>query len=142
MRGVYLVAAELAGRECIVSTTSRNALGADLLVTDAACQRAYSVQVKTNAKPASFWLVNKHATQLVSPTLIYVFVNLRESDPAHEYFVVPSSVVAAQTRVGKGRGSTWYYVRKSSLRKHQDAWDLFDTTSKKPLAKRTKSKRR
>jgi len=34
MRAVYLVAAELVGRGLIVSPTSRNAFGADLLVTN------------------------------------------------------------------------------------------------------------
>ena len=33
-RGVFLVAAELASRGLIVSPTSRNSFGADLLVTD------------------------------------------------------------------------------------------------------------
>lgn len=64
MLGVYLVAAELAKNGFIVSPTSRSAFGADLLVTDQKCRKAWSVQVKTNRKPASFWLVNKHSTDL------------------------------------------------------------------------------
>ena len=43
MRGVYLVAAELVARGFIVSVTSRGAAGADLLVTDHTCARAWSV---------------------------------------------------------------------------------------------------
>jgi len=39
MHGVFLVAAELAKRGYVVSTTSRNAMGADLLVTDDRCAR-------------------------------------------------------------------------------------------------------
>ena len=39
MRGAYAVAAELSRLEFIVSPTSRSAKGADLLVTDANCQR-------------------------------------------------------------------------------------------------------
>ena len=49
MLGVYLTAVELVKRGFIVSPTSRSAMRADLLVTDQLCQRAWSVQVKTNA---------------------------------------------------------------------------------------------
>lgn len=126
MRGVFLVAAELVGQGFVVSTTSRNAMGADLLVTDAACQRAYSVQVKTNAKPASFWLVSEKARQLASPTHFYVFVNLRESDGAHEYYVVPSKVVAAKMRVDKRKRSTWYGFEKRVAEKYHNAWGVLE----------------
>jgi hypothetical protein len=54
MAGVYLTAAELVQRGFIVSPTSRSALGADLLVTDQRCHKAWSVQVKTNASSANF----------------------------------------------------------------------------------------
>jgi hypothetical protein len=57
MRAVYLVAAELVGCGLIVSPTSRNAFGADLLVTNESCTRAYSVQVKANSRPAPKWLL-------------------------------------------------------------------------------------
>ena len=45
MQGVYLVAAELTYRGFIVSATSRSAFGADLLVTDDLCKKAWSIQV-------------------------------------------------------------------------------------------------
>jgi hypothetical protein len=45
MQGVYLAAAELTKR----------------LVTDDACKKAGSVQVKTNFGRPRFWLVNKHS---------------------------------------------------------------------------------
>jgi hypothetical protein len=44
MRGVYLVAAELPRRGFVASPTSRSAIGADILVTDQACSRTYSIQ--------------------------------------------------------------------------------------------------
>jgi hypothetical protein len=72
MQGVFLVAAELSARGLRVSTTSRNAMGADLLVTDAACQRTWSVQVKTDRKSAGFWLVGEKAKRLVAPSTQYV----------------------------------------------------------------------
>ncbi len=45
MRGVFLVAAELTARGLMASPTSRSAFGADLLVTDQGCLKAFSVQV-------------------------------------------------------------------------------------------------
>ena len=77
MLGVYLTAAELTSRGFIVSPTSRSALGADLLVTDQRCQKAWSVQVKTQRQAANYWLVGSHAREINSPTHIYVFINLR-----------------------------------------------------------------
>lgn len=59
MRGVFLVAAEMSNRGLIVTTTSRGAFGADILVTDDCCKRAFSVQVKSNSYSKSFWLLNK-----------------------------------------------------------------------------------
>jgi hypothetical protein len=77
MRGVFLVAAELASRGFIVSTTSRSAAGADLLVTTDTCASAHSVQVKTNAVVFGFFLVGKHARDHRARSHIYVLVNLR-----------------------------------------------------------------
>lgn len=54
MRGVYLVAAKLSERGFIVSPTLRNAAGADLLVTDQKCRKAFTVQVKVNTSNGSF----------------------------------------------------------------------------------------
>jgi len=64
----------------IASPTSRSALGADILVTDQACLRAVSVQVKTNASAASFWLAGKRIPS--SDTHIYVLVNLKSKEIA------------------------------------------------------------
>ena len=55
MLGTYLSAAELTQKGLIVSITSRNARGADLLVADQDYKQTWSVQVKTNGKPAGFW---------------------------------------------------------------------------------------
>ena len=46
MRGVYLVAVEMSKLGFIASPTSRSAIGADVLVTDQKCKKAFSVQVK------------------------------------------------------------------------------------------------
>jgi hypothetical protein len=105
MRGVYLVAAELSRLGFIASPTSRSALAADILITGQDCQRAFSVQVKTNSGggAGSFWLVGKRT--VVSDTHVYVLVNLRsKEDPSQaEYFVVPSRIVKERTVYSKSR---------------------------------------
>jgi hypothetical protein len=125
MRGVYLVAAELAKQGFVVSPTSRNAAGADLLVTNQSCRRAYSVQVKTNEGSRNDWLLSKSAKRLKSPTHIYVFVNLLSGGKAPEYFVVPSRVVA--TRMGRVRrpASVWYWFEKQHASRYRAKWQLF-----------------
>ena len=129
MRGVYLVAAELSRLGLIASPTSRSAIGADVLVTDHLCSRSFSVQVKTNAKTFSFWLVGKKATEMVSPTHVYVFVNLRTKKDGEviEFYVVPSTVVAKKTRYGKAKttGSEWYSFYLEDALKFKDSWDIF-----------------
>jgi hypothetical protein len=100
MRGVYLVAAELCRLGFIVSPTSRSAAGADLLVTDQACQKAWSVQVKTNRKTGSFWLVGAKAAQIKSNSHVYVFVNLGKQERP-EFVVVPSAHVAEKMKTKK-----------------------------------------
>jgi hypothetical protein len=96
MQGVYLTAAELSRRGFIVSPTSRGAFGADLLVTDQRCRKAWSVQVKTTERPASWCLISTHAKETASDTHIYVFVSLKDDCP--DFMVVPSRVVAAHAR--------------------------------------------
>jgi hypothetical protein len=93
MIGVYLVAAELSKRGFIVSPTSRSAAGADLLVTDQACKKAWSVQVKTNSGRPNFWLVGAHAERMKSGSHMYVFVNNARGEKP-EYLVALSDYVA------------------------------------------------
>lgn len=81
MLGVYMAAVELTKRGWIVSPTSRSAMGADLLVTDPLCSQTWSIQVKTNARKATFWLCGKKACELKSPSHVYVFVNARTAPP-------------------------------------------------------------
>jgi hypothetical protein len=125
MLGVYLVAAELSGQGFIVSPTSRSARGADLLVTDRECEKAWSVQVKTNGKPANFWLVGAHAARLHSDSHLYVFVNIRGKERP-EYIVVPSDHVARKVHVKPAKtGSAWYeFHREDRLFKGED-WEAF-----------------
>jgi hypothetical protein len=94
MRGVYLVAAEMAGHGFIASPTSRSARGADILCTDAECKRAFSVQVKTKSTKASYWLLSRDYKRFVSDSHIYVFVSIKEGGVPAEFFIIPSKVVA------------------------------------------------
>ena len=125
MRGVYLVAAEMSRLGFIASPTSRSALAADILVTDQACQRAFSVQVKTNSTAVSFWLIGKHIP--TSDTHIYVLVNLTSGDDAAlpEYFVVPSAVVKERTVYSKHPKSEFYSLYRKDILDYKDKWELF-----------------
>ena len=126
MTGLFLVAAELSRRGLIASPTSRNAQGADLLVTDAKGKRTFAVQVKTNASTFDFWLLNANAKQLKSDSLIYALVNLRKDRT--EYYLVPSRVVARHMKVSPptpSRKSAWYSIYLEKVRKYQDNWGVF-----------------
>jgi len=131
MRAVFQVAAELVARGFIVSPTSRSAFGADLLVTNDSCSRAFSVQVKANSRPANFWLVGEKAKQLASPTHIYVLVNFDEGEGKHGYYIVPSKVV--KRRMGSSRsqkGSVWHFLSKEDAEEYRNAWKTFGRISK------------
>ena len=130
MQGVYLVAAELTYRGFIVSVTSRNAFGADLLVTDQRCQRTYSVQVKTNHQVSNCWLLSEHARNIKSPTHVYVFVNLKK-DQRPEYYVVPSEFVATHVLEEKQKNSTFYSFGRSDA-KLDSGWDVFENPGPPP----------
>jgi hypothetical protein len=124
MRGVYLVAAELSRIGFVASPTSRSAGGADLLVTDQHCQRAYSVQVKTNASTFTFWLIGAKAKTIKSEAYVYVLVNLKETTKRGseiEYFVVPSKDL---TRLGWHKGN-WPNIRRDKVLEYENAWHVF-----------------
>ena len=125
MLGVYLVAAELSRRGFIVSPTSRSARGADLLVTDQSCNKAWSVQVKTNRAAPKFWLLGAHAAHIKSKSHVYVFVNLRGSADRPDYYVVGSSKVAGVMLTKKRKASTWYSFRHERVSECKENWKLF-----------------
>jgi hypothetical protein len=127
MLGTYLAAAELTQKGLVVSITSRNARGADLLVTDQEYRRTWSVQVKTNRKPATFWLLSKDYKELLSATHIYMFINLR-GDNRPDYYVVPSRIVAKQgtTTPERSGGSIWYSFWRRDAERYREAWSTFE----------------
>jgi hypothetical protein len=137
MQGVYLVAAELTGRGFTVSVTSRNAFGADLLVTDPKCEQTWSVQVKTNHEPMGFWLVNKHTKDMKSPSHVYVFVNLSGNNRP-EYYVVKSKFVADHICVDERPNSTFYSFARNDAKPYSDEWDeVFGNPGDLPKPKRS-----
>jgi hypothetical protein len=127
MRGVYLVAAELSKLGFIASPTSRSAIGADILVTDQACQRAYSVQVKTNARTFGFWLLTKKAREQISESHIYVFVNIRTRKLGEtvDFYVVPSKIVAEKMSYSTSPRADWYDFKLIDAAPYKDNWLLF-----------------
>jgi len=124
MRGVYLVAAELARRGFVVSVTSRSAAGADLLVTDERCKRTTSVQVKTMSTNRWYWLLHKKDLKTSSPTHVYVFVKLGTGDVRDEFFAIQSRTVIKRMfreRFGK---DMWYSITYD-LAKEVSNWKIF-----------------
>lgn len=121
-----MVAAELSRLGYSVAPTARNAAGADLLVFDPATDRAASIDVKTNAKRASFWLVGPSVKDRHSPSHFFAFVNISVANGGgelFEYYLVPSEVVARETVVEPSRkGSVWYAFYLKSALAYRDAW--------------------
>jgi hypothetical protein len=130
MLGTYLAAAELTQKGLVVSVTSRNARGADLLVADQAYKRTWSVQVKTNSRPATFWLLSKDYKDVVSPTHIYLFINLRGNERP-DYYVVPSRAVAKHgtTTPERTGGSIWHSFWRKNANQYREGWSLFGASA-------------
>ena len=102
MRGVFLVASELARLGLIVSPTSRSARGADILATTQDCTRTYSVEVKTVTKNR-FWQLAEHAKSFKSRSHIYVFVRIQKASKKKAemitYYPVKAEFVAKNARL-------------------------------------------
>jgi hypothetical protein len=125
MLGTYLAAAELTQKGLIVSITSRNAQGADLLVADQTYKNTWSVQVKTNRKAINNWLLSKDYRELVSPTHVYLFINLHGNERP-DYYVVPSRVVAKLgTTVKRKTGSIWHAFWREPAERYRERWSIF-----------------
>jgi hypothetical protein len=135
MLGTYLAAAELTRNGLIVSITSRNARGADLLVSDQDYEKTWSIQVKTNRKPVGNWLLSKDYKELSAPTHIYLFVNLR-ADARPDFYVVPSKVVRAlgTTTPVRSGGSIWHSFSRRDADRYKDNWRIFGSRTSKEVA--------
>jgi hypothetical protein len=132
MLGVFLTAAELTSRDFIVSVTSRSARGVDLFATDHDYKRTWSIQVKTNRKVASFWLLNKNFSEEVSKQHVYIFVNMR-GDLRPDYYIVPSAKVAKFGRItppGQRPNSIWYSFFRMDGEPYKEAWTYLSKPQK------------
>ena len=125
MRGVYIVAAELSRQGFIASPTSRSAYGADLLVTDADCKRAFSIQVKTKSTSADYWLLSNDYKRLASRSHVYVFVNIRKDPLLPQFFVIPSIIVQKKGCVKAFGKYPWCWFNEKDANPYQDKWEIF-----------------
>ena len=142
MLGVYLTAVELVKLGFIVSPTSRSAMGADLLVTDQRCKKAWSVQVKTNAGTPSFWLVGEHTGEINSRSHVYVFVNVpKNTEQKPKFYVVPSRVVATTFIIGPKLKSGHRFHAFQRERKYENKWNTFGDPRGPSPTKPAKKKR-
>src|ERR1700732_2534087 len=100
MRGVYLVASELARLGLITSPTSRSARGADILATTSDCSHAFSVEVKTTTNQ-QFWMLAEHAKSIRSKSHVFVFVHITQRKNGEEisYYPVVSRFVGDNARL-------------------------------------------
>ena len=133
MCGVYLCAAELSRRGFIVTPTSRNAQGIDLLIANNIGTKTYSIQVKTNATTFNFWLLGEKNQTLKSASLFYIFVNLRKKNV--EYYIVPSAYVVKNIQVSKSiskktnKKSMWYVFKLNDAKKFENKWNTFGNSN-------------
>ena len=125
MLGIYLVAAELTSRDFIVAPTPSNTTGVDLFVADQLCRRAWTIQVSTNRRAASSWLLGGWTRDLHSDSHIHVFVNLH-GDKRPSYYVVASRTVVEQMKPTANRtGSSVYEFARERAQPHTENWMLF-----------------
>src|SRR5206468_9738890 len=97
--------------------------GTDILVENVDDGRTSSIQVKTNRRTFSFWLVGESSKRNVQPrNRFYVLVNIRNTEV--EYYVVPARVVRAKTIREVRRRSTWYSVDRAKVAEFRDRWSL------------------
>lgn len=127
MLGTFLAAAELTRKGLIVTITSRNARAADLLAANQSYSKTWSIQVKTNSRPASFWLLSPDYKEAVSSSHMYLFINLR-GDDRPDFYVVPSRLVAkfGSTTPVRSGGSIWHGIKRTHCDKFKNDWTVFE----------------
>lgn len=120
MLGVYLVAAELTSRDFIVASAPSGAPGVDIMVADQHCQKAWTVQVRTNRKSAGAWQLDARTDNIEADSHVYVFANLK-GDQRPYYYVVPSRIVAGHQRVTPDGHS----FSRAAAEEYRENWVLF-----------------
>jgi|SRR5580693_2162177 hypothetical protein len=115
--GEYFVAAELSRRGFMASITLRNTDSIDIHASNSNIDKLLAIQVKTQQGSVRSWPLSQKSETLVSPNLFYVFVSFRDILERPDYFIVPSSVVAAQT---KATHSKWLSTPGKKGQPHND----------------------
>jgi hypothetical protein len=80
--------------------------------------------VKTNGRPTNFWLLSKDFKEVVSPTHVYLFINLR-GNQRPDYYVVPSKIVAKTGTITPPGKTIFYAFWREDGEKYQEKWSLF-----------------
>ena len=131
MRGVYLVASELARWGLISSPTSRSARGADILATTPDLRKAFSVEVKTTTNN-KFWQLSPHVKLTRSDSHIYVFVRIWKPKNGGElitYYPVSSEFVAENSRLPNPEKEeqyrNGYTMDLKTVEQFKDNWSIF-----------------
>ena len=138
MRGVFLVAAELARRGLITSPTSRSARGADILTTAPDLSKAFSVEVKTTTNN-KFWQLSTHAKCTTAASHVYVFVRIRKWKSKEEvitYYPVSSKLVAEKSRLPNPERRRQYRKGYSmdlhEVEEFENKWSIFGVSDQAP----------
>ena len=133
--GEYLVAGELNKKGIIASLTLKNTRGIDILASNSDASKSVGIQVKTTIHPRALypqWMLNEKADDYYSDTLFYIFVLLKEGRERHDFYIVPSKIVANHTKFShrawlkKMRDNSFSRIRKFSDKdkKFLERWDL------------------
>jgi hypothetical protein len=138
--GEYFVAAELSRRGYIASITLRNTRGVDILASNRDATKSVAIQVKTNQRGESEWILNekieREETRADIPeNLFFVFVNLPPSGDPPSFHIASRREVARLARQGHetwlaqpGRSGRLHSVNnpirkfKDLEGKYRDAW--------------------
>jgi hypothetical protein len=102
----------------IASVTLKNSKGVDILVTNETASKSVAIQVKTNQGDDTKWLLNKKAEMSASPNFFYVFVRLKDKTSQPEFHIVPSTVIAEET---KSSHQKWLATPGKRGQKHNDS---------------------
>lgn len=128
--GEYLVAGELSLRGCIASITLRNSRGIDIIASNSDATKSVSIQVKTNSKGESKWILNQKSETFYSENYYYVLVALNAIGERPKYYVVPSKTVAEFISTNhsewlKGKKSDGSPRKDSAIRNFRDPEDKY-----------------
>jgi len=116
--GEYLVAGELSLRGYIASITLRNSRGIDIIASNPDGTKSVSIQVKTNSKGESKWVLNQKSETFYSENHYYILVALKAIGERPKYYIVPSKIAAEYISTTH---SEWLMGKKSDGSPRKDS---------------------